>query len=1022
MSAQTVNLGPELNLGVYDHNSTFDSSVMIYKSFTGRSHDVWADLRLPLTDSDIDALTVPVATHLVAEGSGLTLDSGDILKSSDSHLAKSSGGTSASGSNTTQATSAVAFNDSSYSTQLQALLSDTSWSTANPITYHLQFSDFNGNGTNDWNEDGAATAMRLAFDQWEAVGGITFTEVGTAAEANLVERIGSADGALGYHFFPDTGDFQSEGEYNQNGTGWDSNGLAQGGYGFITMIHELGHGLGLEHPHDTDIFSGIANNGTSGGVTVGSSDSLGDYFLNQGVYTTMSYNDGLAISGGSDSNNYGWQGTPMALDIAAYQIKYGANNNTATGADTYSLANSNASGTYYSSIWDAGGTDEITYSGAKNANIFLDDATIDESPTGGGLLSFVEGVDGGFTIAQNAVIENASSGGGDDFLAGNDVANILSGGTGADVLAGQDGADTLNGDNGNDIIFGDYIDHSVLFAADVAIGGGISLGSGNVSAPQGTNNASLATAIDISSDFSLSANGDITNATTVPHVTVAGVGNNAYDIFAITLNNPFARIVADLDNTSGTFDGMLGIADSSGSVIRVSDDSISTAGAAGSSTDYGVNTSTDSFLAFQPGVAGTYYIVVAQYDAGSLGNITAGNSYDLQVSVEYEYQTAKYSHFAEYFDASSMGGAADTIDGGAGNDDIYAGDGNDSITGGSGADDIDGGDGTDWVRFAASTSGVNANLFNGTGSGGHAAGDTYTNVERLSGSAFADTLTGTDGVNQLQGLDGDDNLLGRSGNDILFGGNGADSLNGGGAIDWAYYTDSTAGVTVNLATNTATGGTAQGDTFTQIERIYGSAFNDNITGDGAGNYLRGGAGTDTLSGGAATDLLSGGTGADALDGGTGLDWAYYIFSNSAVTVDLGANTASGGEATGDSFTSIERVRGSDYDDNIMGNSDNNWFRGGDGADTLQGGTGRDLLQGEGGADTYVFAQGEVFARVRGFEDNTDFLDLTDYGFASQAAAAGFMSNVGASVYFDFGGERVIIENMTVAALQDDILV
>ncbi|MGV6802345.1 MAG: M64 family metallopeptidase [bacterium] len=364
----------------------------------------------------------------------------------------------------------------------------------------------------------------------------------------------------------------------------------------------------------------------------------------------------------------------------------------------------------------------------------------------------------------------------------------------------------------------------------------------------------------------------------------------------------------------------------------------------------------------------------------------------------------------------------DLLVGLAGADTINGGEGADTLRGGADGDILDGGTGTDTADFTGASARVIANLFSGTGTHGEAAGDSYTNIERLRGSSFDDTLTGDDAVNRLEGRAGDDTLIGRSGNDVLVGGAGADFLNGGGAIDWAYYDRSSAAVAVNLTTGNASGGDATGDSFSGIERLLGSDYNDTLTGNAAGNYLRGGMGDDILSGAAAGDILSGGGGADSLDGGAGLDWAYYVFSSAGVAVNLGTNNASGGEATGDSFTSIERVRGSDFADMITGNSANNWLRGGAGDDVLQGGQGRDLLQGEAGADQYVFTSGENFARIRGFEDNSDQLDLSSFGFASQADAISHMIQNGAHTVFNFSGDQVIIENILVADLQNDILI
>ena len=95
--------------------------------------------------------------------------------------------------------------------------------------------------------------------------------------------------------------------------------------------------------------------------------TTGDFDLNQGVFTMMSYEDGWQTSpyGNAPTNGgYGYLGGLMAFDIAAIQDKYGVNEDYATGNDIYTLKDVNAPGTYYSSIWDAGGTDSIVYSGA----------------------------------------------------------------------------------------------------------------------------------------------------------------------------------------------------------------------------------------------------------------------------------------------------------------------------------------------------------------------------------------------------------------------------------------------------------------------------------------------------------------------------------------------------------------------------------------------------------------------------------------------------------------------------------
>ena len=101
----------------------------------------------------------------------------------------------------------------------------------------------------------------------------------------------------------------------------------------------------------------------------------------------------------------------------------------------------------------------------------------------------------------------------------------------------------------------------------------------------------------------------------------------------------------------------------------------------------------------------------------------------------------------------------------AGNDTFYGLGGNDALTGGAGADRIDGGSGTDTASYAGSNAAVNVNLQTGTGSGGHATGDTLVSIENLTGSSYNDTLTGNSGNNVLDGGAGADTMRGGAGDD-----------------------------------------------------------------------------------------------------------------------------------------------------------------------------------------------------------------------------------------------------------------
>ncbi len=96
--------------------------------------------------------------------------------------------------------------------------------------------------------------------------------------------------------------------------------------------------------------------------------------------------------------------------------------------------------------------------------------------------------------------------------------------------------------------------------------------------------------------------------------------------------------------------------------------------------------------------------------------------------------------------------------------------GDDILIGGAGADTLIGDGGIDTASYATSTAAVIANLANSAGNTGHAAGDTYSGIENLTGGSAADTLTGNADANVLDGGNGNDTLIGAAGADTLIGG------------------------------------------------------------------------------------------------------------------------------------------------------------------------------------------------------------------------------------------------------------
>lgn len=305
-----------------------------------------------------------------------------------------------------------------------------------------------------WNATEIQAVMK-ALEQYEKILGVDYQITGSLAQATFRLSTTSSD-LYGAYFIPQDdayGPDQGVGVFNVDSGGWSfgsQQSLAQGGYSFEVILHEFGHAHGLSHPHDRGGGSDIML-----GVTA-AQGSYGVYDLNQGVYTVMSYNSSWATGPNGESPftaagiDNGWSGTLSAFDIAALQQRYGVINAYATGNTTYSLDDVQAQGTYYECIWDTGGKDTIAYGGNRNARIDLLAATLDYSPTGGGVMSYVDGIFGGFTIAAGVVIENASGGGGNDSILGNAANNELKGGGGDDILVGREGGDKLDGGAGFD--------------------------------------------------------------------------------------------------------------------------------------------------------------------------------------------------------------------------------------------------------------------------------------------------------------------------------------------------------------------------------------------------------------------------------------------------------------------------------------------------------------------------------------------------------------------------------------------
>ncbi|MBT8002152.1 MAG: hypothetical protein HN578_04450, partial [Rhodospirillales bacterium] len=283
-------------------------------------------------------------------------------------------------------------------------------------------------------------------------------------------------------------------------------------------------------------------------------------------------------------------------------------------------------------------------------------------------------------------------------------------------------------------------------------------------------------------------------------------------------------------------------------------------------------------------------------------------------------------------------GGKDVLEGGSGNDTLTGADGsNAKFIGGSGNDDITGGDFTDLfvaqrdeVDYSfdendGASSGITVDLSTGTIIDGFNNTDTVSGIERVIGTNFADTFTGSDTSGSGSVFSDQEFFLGLGGNDTFDGGLGRDTLdysrdaaNGGPAGVTVTFTGSDAGTVID--------GFGDTDTFVNVDRIRGTNEADTFTGFSGFQQFAGFAGNDIIDGGNSTDQVR--YDQDASKGGT-----------LGVSVDLAAGTATDGFGDTDTLINIEQAQGTEFADTLIGSSGTNRLRGNAGNDFIDGGDG-----------------------------------------------------------------------------------
>jgi len=817
----------------------------------------------------------------------------------------------------------------------------------------------------------------------------------------------SSTWALGH--FPNPNDPQRGDIYlNINSKANYLTSYAPGSAGFFLAIHEIGHALGLKHPHDD------AGNGRPTFIDLGMTEFDTDYM------SIMSYEDSY------DWNLIAWDpATPMVLDVLALQYLYGKNNSTNASDSTYTLDRSDM----YLTIWDAAGNDTIDQSGSTVGwNIYLPEIQLSKVVDtkvglGASVIDFALTTPTSFTWLTGD-IENVKGSSFNDAIYGNSLANELYGNAGDDTLNGGAGADNLIGGAGNDsyivdnasdvvneTISGSSGIDSVQSSLTYILGANLeNLTLTGTSAINGTGNT-LANSLTGNSGINTLSGGDgndTLNGGAGADTLIGGAGNDTYvvdsttDIITEEANGgtdtvqssvTFSLATVALTNVENlTLTGTTAI-NGTGNTLANSltgNSGINTlSGGDGNDTLNG-GAGVDTLIG---GAGNDTYVVDSTTDI--ITEVANGGTDTVQSSVTFSLATVALTNVENLTltGTAAINGTGNTLDntltGNSGANSLSGGTGNDSLYGGGGSDTLNGGDDDDWLFGYSEYS--DSQLSNSTFAAS-LLNEKNTSIDRLIGGKgndfyLFDQYTNTPIITENSN-EGTDTILGDLRTYTL-------DINVENYVNDLNLTNNGTPVTISITGNGSNNliktGPSSWDNITQIlttvstkdaqEAFYGLGGNDTLIGGAGKDTLDGGADNDSLLGGDGADYLNGGTGIDTMTGGSGND-AYFVDAAGDVLIEsvtdntLDQQTFSMGHDNDVVIASVSYTLAADVavEDmmaagaltgvstndaiNLTGNDLGQCLIGNEAVNTLTGNGGDDELVGMGGNDTLIGGSGD----------------------------------------------------------------